>query len=230
MVRTALRNGAVFEIPYASALDGTAKRNWWATAREVVRVTKGKGVIVTGGSMDVADLRAPRDIGNLYVQFFGLMSSLTESIRVTFLGLAQNEAHDAATTTPKSLVLRARTCFLFVLSSSLASSLQLGGSSETRKTYRAVFSEPKVVIPGTSTVQPAWSSDSLETKPSEELQPEADSAAAAATPPVSTATEAQRKMSGRQSKRSRDSVELADSNTVGGARKRRKGKKSQAGS
>ena len=67
MVRTALRNGAVFEIPYASALDSTAKRNWWATAREVVRVTKGKGLIVTGGGMDVADIRAPKDIGNLCV-------------------------------------------------------------------------------------------------------------------------------------------------------------------
>ena len=68
MVRTALRNGAVFEIPYTSALDSTAKRNWWATAREVVRVTKGKGLVVTGGGMDVADIRAPKDIGNLCVQ------------------------------------------------------------------------------------------------------------------------------------------------------------------
>jgi ribonuclease P/MRP protein subunit RPP1 len=109
MVRTALRNGAVFEIPYASALDSTAKRNWWATAREVVRVTKGKGLIVTGGGMDVADIRAPKDIGNLCVQTFGsVLPLLTKGLRVTFLGLAQNMAHDAATTNPKSLVLRAR--------------------------------------------------------------------------------------------------------------------------
>ena len=117
MVRTALRNGAVFEIPYASALDSTVKRNWWATGREVVRVTKGMGLIVTGGGMDVADLRAPTDIGNLCVQTSGSVPLLTESIRVTFLGLAQDEAHDATTTTPKSLVLRARACFLFVCSS-----------------------------------------------------------------------------------------------------------------
>ena len=109
MVRTALRNGAVFEIPYTSALDSTAKRNWWSTAREVVRVTKGKGLIVTGGGMDIADIRAPKDIGNLCVQTFGsVLSLLTESIRVTFLGLAQNTAHVAATATPKTLVLRAR--------------------------------------------------------------------------------------------------------------------------
>jgi len=68
MIRTALRNGAVFEIPYASALDSAAKRNWWAAAREVVRVTKGKGLIVTGGGVEVADLRGPKDIGNLCVE------------------------------------------------------------------------------------------------------------------------------------------------------------------
>ncbi|KAH9061195.1 RNase P subunit p30-domain-containing protein [Lactarius vividus] len=115
MVRTALRNGAVFEIPYASALDNTAKRNWWAAAREVVRVTKGKGLIVTGGGMDVADLRAPRDVGNLCVDStYPLIPKLIWSTSVTFLGLAQDMAHNAATTTPKSLVLRARVSRLFV--------------------------------------------------------------------------------------------------------------------
>ena len=38
---------------------------------------------------------------------------------MTFLGLAQNLAHDAATNTPKSLVLRARAHFLFAHSSTL---------------------------------------------------------------------------------------------------------------
>ncbi|KIP02763.1 hypothetical protein PHLGIDRAFT_78642 [Phlebiopsis gigantea 11061_1 CR5-6] len=125
MVRTALRNGAVFEISYAGALGAesdastsaagsseggaSAKRNWWAAAREVVRVTKGKGIIVTGGVLSQADLRAPRDIGNL----------------ITVLGLPQNQAHDAATKTPQSLIARA----------------------QTRRTYRAVFSEPTVIIP-----------------------------------------------------------------------------------
>lgn len=109
MVRTALRNGAVFEIPYTSALDNTAKRNWWAAAREVVRVTKGKGLIVTGGCTETADLRAPKDVGNLYVNSaHSLIFKLIWDTRVTFLGLAQDEAHAAVTTTPKSLVLRAR--------------------------------------------------------------------------------------------------------------------------
>ena len=82
MVGSALKNGAVFELPYAGALGGEgdsgmnvmgsesgagAKRNWWAAAREVVRVTKGKGIIVTSGASNAADLRAPRDVGNLCV-------------------------------------------------------------------------------------------------------------------------------------------------------------------
>lgn len=76
-VRAALKNGAVFEIAYGGALgDGGddvfgaesgqgAKRNWFAAAREMVRVTKGKGIIVSGAIADDANLRAPRDIGNL---------------------------------------------------------------------------------------------------------------------------------------------------------------------
>ena len=82
LVRTALNNGAVFEINYAGALGGGtegdgvaggegsgagAKRNWWAAAREVARVTKGKGVLVSGGVFNEADLRAPRDVANLCV-------------------------------------------------------------------------------------------------------------------------------------------------------------------
>jgi hypothetical protein len=47
---------------------------------------------------------------------------LIGSIRITFLGLAQNLAHDAATSTPKSIVLRARAHFSFVHSSTLAES------------------------------------------------------------------------------------------------------------
>jgi ribonuclease P/MRP protein subunit RPP1 len=81
LVRTAIKNGAVFEISYVGALGGendsvlthagaaengpTAKRNWWAAAREVVRVTKGKNMIVSGGVVAEADCRPPRDVVNL---------------------------------------------------------------------------------------------------------------------------------------------------------------------
>ncbi|RPD81229.1 PHP domain-like protein [Lentinus tigrinus ALCF2SS1-7] len=133
LVRTALKNGAVFEINYVGALGGEgdpaltipsgsesgagAKRNWWAAAREVARVTKGKGILVSGGVFNDPDLRAPRDVANL----------------ITMLGVAQDVAHDASTKVPQSLILRA----------------------QTRNTYRAVFSEPKVVIPQSATATAA---------------------------------------------------------------------------
>ena len=86
LIRTAIKNGAVFEINYVGALGGesdpmlveanvaesgpSAKRNWWAAARELVRVTKGKGLVISGGISAEADLRAPRDVANLYVSKF----------------------------------------------------------------------------------------------------------------------------------------------------------------
>ncbi|KAF9556870.1 PHP domain-like protein [Agrocybe pediades] len=133
LIRTAIKNGAVFEINYVGALGGesepalveadaaengpSAKRNWWASTRELVRVSKGKGLIISGGVVADADFRAPRDVANL----------------IAVLGLAQDAANEASTKTPKSLVLRA----------------------ETRKTYRAVLSEPKVVFPSASTATAA---------------------------------------------------------------------------
>ena len=81
LVRTAIKNGVVFEINYAGAIGGdnasntvqisggesgvNAKRNWWAAAREVVRFTKGKGLIVSGDVVGEFDYRAPRDVANL---------------------------------------------------------------------------------------------------------------------------------------------------------------------
>ena len=59
------------------------------------------------------------------------------------LGVAQDVAHDASTKVAQSLVLRART-------SSRAETFSwqlLTIYVETRRTYRAVFSEPKVVLP-----------------------------------------------------------------------------------
>ena len=60
-------------------------------------------------------------------------------------------AHDASTVTPKSLVLRAREpeqlcCFVFWISSH---SYNIS-YSEARKTYRAIFSEPRIVVPRSS--------------------------------------------------------------------------------
>ncbi|KAJ6520566.1 PHP domain-like protein [Mycena sanguinolenta] len=134
LVRTALKSGAVFEISYVGALGGdhdptlvdagaaesgaATKRNWWATAKEIVRITKGKGLLVSGGVVTEADYRAPRDVANL----------------VTLLGLPQEVSQSASTKIPKSLVLRA----------------------QTRQTFRAVFSDPVLVVSqGTSSAAAA---------------------------------------------------------------------------
>ena len=61
------------------------------------------------------------------------------------LGVSQDVAHDASTKVPQSLILRAREC-LSVMQPFLCDVVSCT-SLETRKTYRAVFSEPKVVIP-----------------------------------------------------------------------------------
>lgn len=80
-----------------------------------------------------------------------------------------------------------------------------------------MFSEPKLVIPGTSEVEPAEGGDSVETKLSEEQLPEAKPTAVAQPPTA--------RLDGRQPKRARDIAEVADCNTVGGTRKKRKGNK-----
>lgn len=134
LIRAALKNGAVFELSYGGALGAEAdpsgglgeggagaKRNWWANAREVVRVTKGKGVLVSGGVVNDADLRGARDVANL----------------MTVLGLSPDAAHHAATKIPQSLILRA----------------------QTRRAYRAVLSEPKIVIPNAQPTHPSTNMD-----------------------------------------------------------------------
>ncbi|KAF8503221.1 PHP domain-like protein [Hysterangium stoloniferum] len=108
-VRSALKNGSVFEIDYSGAVGAESeRRNWWGGSRELVRVTKGKGILLSSGANDDRELRAPLDAANL----------------VTLLGIPQNLSRDAIALTPKSVVLRA----------------------QSRKTYRSVLSEPRLII------------------------------------------------------------------------------------
>ncbi|PPQ82266.1 hypothetical protein CVT26_010064 [Gymnopilus dilepis] len=175
LIRTAIKNGAVFEINYVGALGGeqdavlmeadaaesgsSAKRNWWASTRELIRVTKGKGLLISGGVVTEADVRPPRDISNL----------------VHVLGLAQDAAHDALTKTPKSLIIRA----------------------ETRKTYRAVLSEPKVIVPQSSTVPPT-----------SEHQPMNEDPAPSPPAPLAAGSDSKKDIQGSQvpSKRTQDTA------------------------
>lgn len=80
----------------------------------MARATKGKGLIVCSGAFGETEVRAPRDVGNLCLTLqssFKGYSTDVEMYRLTFLELKQDQTHDASTTTPKSLVLRARKGF-----------------------------------------------------------------------------------------------------------------------
>jgi hypothetical protein len=78
--------------------------------------------------------------------YLAIAHACNTSNSITFLGLAQDVAHAASTSIPKSLVLRARTCLVCPTCLRKVPSLILV-CKETRQTFRAVFSEPKVVIP-----------------------------------------------------------------------------------
>lgn len=158
LIRTAIKNGAVFEMNYCGAFgsdpDGfevasvAIKRNWWASAREVIRVTKGKGLIVSGGITNEPDLRAPRDVINLWVYLAPLAARTLIRVlknRITMLDLAPDLAHGTMGKGPQALVLRARESTRIYPSSQLRSTFH----EETRKTHRAILSEPKLVIPST---------------------------------------------------------------------------------
>ena len=71
-MRTAIKNGAVFEINYVGASGETSTSSFGvsdsglsAAAREVIHVAKGKGIIVSGGALAESSYRGPMDVQNL---------------------------------------------------------------------------------------------------------------------------------------------------------------------
>ncbi|KAI9183874.1 RNA-binding RNA processing protein rpp1 [Blastocladiella emersonii ATCC 22665] len=66
LVGEAVRRGIVFEICYSGAFkDSTAKRNLIANASNLLRVSKGKNVILSSGAKSVLETRGPLDVVNL---------------------------------------------------------------------------------------------------------------------------------------------------------------------
>ncbi|SNX85121.1 related to Ribonuclease P protein subunit p30 [Melanopsichium pennsylvanicum] len=95
-VHAALENGVQFEITYSQAVsdDGTkARRNLISGARDLLRVTNGKGIFFSSGATEALSLRAPFDVINLGAIF----------------GLNQSAARDAISNNCRSLVLRSQT-------------------------------------------------------------------------------------------------------------------------
>lgn len=95
-VNAALENGVQFEITYSQAVsdDGTkARRNLISGARDLLRVTNGKGVFFSSGATEALSLRAPYDVINLGAIF----------------GLNPSAARDAISNNCRSLILRSQT-------------------------------------------------------------------------------------------------------------------------
>ncbi|GAC95271.1 hypothetical protein PHSY_002846 [Pseudozyma hubeiensis SY62] len=95
-VNAALENGVQFEITYSQAVsdDATkARRNLISGARDLLRVTNGKGVFFSSGATQVLSLRAPYDVINLGAIF----------------GLNPSAARDAISNNCRSLILRSQT-------------------------------------------------------------------------------------------------------------------------
>lgn len=119
-ISAALANGVVFEITYGSAVDpgnavndageardvSTLRRNLFSGARDLLRVTNGKGVIFSSSARTALGLRAPYDVMNLYVFFSRYSTNMTSA---TLIGMTPAAAKDTLSASCRSLLIRART-------------------------------------------------------------------------------------------------------------------------
>ncbi|XP_064471382.1 ribonuclease P protein subunit p30-like [Ornithodoros turicata] len=91
---TAVSRGLFFEIQYAHCInDQSARQQVIANCCSLMQVTKGKGIVISSGSMQPYHLRSPADAANL-----GFLFGLTEST-----------ARDATYGNCKSVILHAQT-------------------------------------------------------------------------------------------------------------------------
>ena len=95
MLGTAVSRGVKIELCYGQAImtmDSTAKRNVISNATQLVRVTRGRGLIMSSEAKSVLGLRAPSDVMNL----------------ASVWGLGLERGKDALTKEPRSVVEFAR--------------------------------------------------------------------------------------------------------------------------
>ncbi|KAG0043761.1 hypothetical protein BGZ83_011059 [Gryganskiella cystojenkinii] len=93
-VGLAMERGIYFELCYGAAIrDATARRNLISNAQSLIRVTRGKNIILTSQAMRAMELRGPYDIVN-----FG-----------TLLGLNQAVAKDCLTSHCRAVAIHAET-------------------------------------------------------------------------------------------------------------------------
>lgn len=95
MLGTAVSRGIKIELCYGQAIlssDATAKRNLISNATQLIRVTRGRGLIFSSEAKSVLGLRAPSDVMNM----------------ASIWGLGLERGKDALTKGPRSVVEFAR--------------------------------------------------------------------------------------------------------------------------
>lgn len=89
-INSAISRGIVFEITYSPALrDVTTRRNMMSNAMSLVKVTKGKNIIVSSQLLSLLELRGTFDIMNMYFSI---------NLRLTLFSMDSKMARDALTT------------------------------------------------------------------------------------------------------------------------------------
>lgn len=72
-VAAAIGRGVHFEICYAPALgDSATRRNIVANAQQLLRLTRGRNIILSSGALRPMDLRGPHDVANLGISLLGM--------------------------------------------------------------------------------------------------------------------------------------------------------------
>ncbi|KAJ3172784.1 Ribonuclease P protein subunit p30 [Irineochytrium annulatum] len=82
-INVAVQRGIVFEICYTGCLrDAGARKQLISNARDLMRVTKGKNVIVTSGALKAMEVRGPHDVMNLGF-LFGITNEVMQRCMTT---------------------------------------------------------------------------------------------------------------------------------------------------
>eukprot|EP00948_MAST-09A_sp_MAST-9A-sp1_P003050 g3050.t1 len=94
MVERALMRGLFIEITYSSALNSRTRKTFLANLASILRVTRGRNVILTSGAWQALFLRSPYDAANL----------------LSLGGCSRTECKQIVTQKPSKVIAKAATC------------------------------------------------------------------------------------------------------------------------
>jgi RNase P/RNase MRP subunit p30 len=92
-IRQAIDRGILFEISYAPVIRDTAnsRRNLISNAMNLVRITRGKHILLSSGALHAMELRGPYDVMNL-ASIFGLRESQAREAMIHAIDLLLRRA------------------------------------------------------------------------------------------------------------------------------------------